>query len=242
MLELHAVGDDGSRRCCRCGAGCGGRSGEEQLLARVEGPALDVGCGAGRHVVALRPARPEALGVEISGLATAALARVRGARVVEGSIFDASEPRSSRWATALLLDGNIGIGGDPSALLPRVGQLLRPAARRSPSWNPLAPLEAWRRVRLEAPRQRSAWIRGASSRRRDRGGRGGGGDAGQGVLVDARDAGSPACGAGVGDDDRARGESRRRRWRRRRPLRPGPPARKAAASGCSPGWSSAAPP
>jgi hypothetical protein len=33
------------------------------------------------------------------------------------------------WATALLLDGNIGIGGDPVALLARVASVLQPGGR-----------------------------------------------------------------------------------------------------------------
>ncbi|HWT91439.1 MAG TPA: hypothetical protein VN238_00445, partial [Solirubrobacteraceae bacterium] len=35
-------------------------------------------------------------------------------------------PRPGSWGTALLLDGNVGIGGDPVALLRRVHALLRP--------------------------------------------------------------------------------------------------------------------
>ncbi|MDP9442781.1 MAG: hypothetical protein M3P34_11540, partial [Actinomycetota bacterium] len=42
------------------------------------------------------------------------------------SVFGAL-PGEGRWATALLIDGNIGIGGDPVALLRRVAELLRPA-------------------------------------------------------------------------------------------------------------------
>jgi hypothetical protein len=38
-------------------------------------------------------------------------------------------PGAGRWATALLLDGNAGIGGDPEALLGRLGTLVRPGGR-----------------------------------------------------------------------------------------------------------------
>ncbi len=38
-------------------------------------------------------------------------------------------PDPGRWATALLLDGNIGIGGDPVTLLARIHRLLRPEGR-----------------------------------------------------------------------------------------------------------------
>ena len=122
-VRFDAVGDDGSRRRLPLerwlrapGAG------ESELLRRAVGPVLDVGCGAGRHVVALRRVGVEAVGIEVSRHATA-LARERGGVVIESSIFEAELP--SIWNTALLLDGNIGIGGDPVALLRRVGGLLR---------------------------------------------------------------------------------------------------------------------
>ncbi|MBE1592142.1 hypothetical protein ACFPOI_16030 [Nonomuraea angiospora] len=35
-------------------------------------------------------------------------------------------PGTGRWAEALLADGNIGIGGDPAALLRRLRELVRP--------------------------------------------------------------------------------------------------------------------
>ena len=38
-------------------------------------------------------------------------------------------PGEGRWDTALLADGNIGIGGDPVALLARVRELLAPEGR-----------------------------------------------------------------------------------------------------------------
>ncbi|MBA2497435.1 MAG: hypothetical protein H0V33_10145 [Acidimicrobiia bacterium] len=47
----------------------------------------------------------------------------RGAPVLRRSVFDPL-PGERRWSTVLLLDGNIGIGGDPLALLRRVAQLL----------------------------------------------------------------------------------------------------------------------
>ena len=44
------------------------------------------------------------------------------------SVFD-ELPHSGRWGTAILIDGNIGIGGDPRALLRRCVELVRPAGR-----------------------------------------------------------------------------------------------------------------
>ncbi len=100
---------------------------DEAVLDRAHGPVLDVGCGPGRHVVALRERGVDALGIDISP-AFLTVARTRGATVLEACVFGRL-PRTGRWASALLLDGNIGIGGDPTALLLRLGELLRPDGR-----------------------------------------------------------------------------------------------------------------
>jgi SAM-dependent methyltransferase len=95
-----------------------------QLLASVTGPVLDVGCGPGRMVRAARDLGLEVLGVDVSPAAVE-LAREDGLPVFEGSIFDAL-PDEGRWQTVLLVDENVGIGGDVDALLVRCGQLLAP--------------------------------------------------------------------------------------------------------------------
>ncbi|WP_127358215.1 methyltransferase domain-containing protein [Actinacidiphila soli] len=94
------------------------------LLRRCRGPVLDIGCGPGRLVAALAAYGLPALGVDVS---PAAVARTRGAggAVLRRSVFDRL-PAEGRWATALLVDGNIGIGGDPRALLTRVRELVAP--------------------------------------------------------------------------------------------------------------------
>jgi SAM-dependent methyltransferase len=95
---------------------------DERVLDRARGPVLDVGCGPGRHVHALARRGVLAVGIDVSPTAVA-LARRRGAPVLEGSIFDRI-PGAGMWRTALLLDGNIGIGGCPDALLARLATLL----------------------------------------------------------------------------------------------------------------------
>lgn len=55
-----------------------------------------------------------------------ARARLTGTRAVQRSVFG-SVPHPGRWQCALLADGNIGIGGDPRALLRRMHQLLAPS-------------------------------------------------------------------------------------------------------------------
>jgi SAM-dependent methyltransferase len=95
---------------------------EEALLRRARGPVLDVGCGPGRHVLALQRRGVEVLGVDASPDAVT-LARSRGASVCQTSVFD---PIDGPFRSVLLLDGNLGIGGDPLALLQRVRALLVP--------------------------------------------------------------------------------------------------------------------
>ncbi|MEU1572386.1 methyltransferase domain-containing protein [Streptomyces collinus] len=97
------------------------------VLHRCAGPVLDVGCGPGRMVAALAARGVPALGVDVSPAAVARTRR-RGGAAVQQSVFDRM-PGEGRWGTALLIDGNIGIGGDPAALLTRLSELLRPGGR-----------------------------------------------------------------------------------------------------------------
>jgi SAM-dependent methyltransferase len=97
---------------------------DELVLARVVPPVLDVGCGPGRHVVALAERGMVALGIDITPAALE-MAQRRGAPVLGRSVFERI-PGAGRWASALLLDGNAGIGGDPVTLLARVASLLDP--------------------------------------------------------------------------------------------------------------------
>ncbi len=153
---LHAVGEDGSRRQLPLARWLGTPdAAEEAVLARAVGPVLDVGCGVGRHVVALRRRGLRATGVEVSPIA-AAIARERGAEVIVGSIFE--RPTTSDWQTALLLDGNIGIGGDAGRLLRRTATLLAPAGRILVELEPPAGAPRARRVRLEGDRVVSHWM------------------------------------------------------------------------------------
>jgi SAM-dependent methyltransferase len=97
---------------------------DDAVLNRAVGPVLDVGCGPGRHVLALAERGVVALGIDITPAALD-LARRRGAPVLARSVFE-RVPGAGRWSSALLLDGNLGIGGHPEALLERVASLLQP--------------------------------------------------------------------------------------------------------------------
>lgn len=92
------------------------------LVARCAGPTLDIGCGPGRLLAALRRAGVPALGVDVV-VEAVSVARLRGLVVLRRSIFD-RVPGEGRWTAALLADGNAGIGGDPVALLSRARTLL----------------------------------------------------------------------------------------------------------------------
>lgn len=95
------------------------------LLDACHGPTVDLGCGPGRLVGALTERGVPALGVDTSELAVR-LSAGRGAVVLRRDLFDAL-PGEGRWHHALLADGNVGIGGDPVALLGRVRRLLGPS-------------------------------------------------------------------------------------------------------------------
>ncbi|MET8451110.1 class I SAM-dependent methyltransferase [Streptomyces sp. NPDC005209] len=97
------------------------------VLRRCTGPVLDVGCGPGRLVAALTARGVAALGVDVSPTAVERTRRHGGA-ALQRSVFERL-PGEGSWGTALLMDGNVGIGGDPVALLARLRGLVRPGGR-----------------------------------------------------------------------------------------------------------------
>ena len=103
------------------------RGADRSLLQRIVNPALDVGCGPGRLVAALAARGCPALGLDIAPAAVRMTQRAGGAAHC-GSVFG-DVPGAGTWGEALLVDGNIGIGGDPVALLKRCAQLLAPGGR-----------------------------------------------------------------------------------------------------------------
>ncbi|MFC6285868.1 methyltransferase domain-containing protein [Nocardioides sp. GCM10027113] len=97
------------------------------LLEQCDGPTIDIGCGPGRLTAALAALGHLVLGIDVVPEAVG-LARRRGGAALHRDVFG-PVPGEGRWGTALLADGNIGIGGDPGALLARVRQLLDPRGR-----------------------------------------------------------------------------------------------------------------
>ncbi len=97
---------------------------DDLMISRCETPVIDIGCGPGRLVSAASERGLAALGVDVSSVAVELTTR-RGACVLRRRVQDRL-PGEGRWGTVLLADGNIGIGGDPHAILDRCRDLLRP--------------------------------------------------------------------------------------------------------------------
>ncbi|MER8188313.1 class I SAM-dependent methyltransferase [Kitasatospora sp. NPDC094015] len=143
---------DGVRQELEVDRWCGPATGaDHSLLLRCLGPAgpvLDIGCGPGRLVAELLALGIPALGVDIT---RAAVTRTQGlgALALCRSVFDRL-PGEGRWPTALLADGNLGIGGDPDALLRRAARLLAPGGRLLVEVEP-RPVDERVTVRVEGP-------------------------------------------------------------------------------------------
>ena len=129
---------------------------DERLLDGLRGPVLDVGCGPGRHLHALAARGVFALGVDLSPVAVE-LAVGGGARAIVGDIFD-ELPGGATWASALLLDGNVGIGGSPVRLLARIGALLGDGGKLLIELDPPGTPTGATRARLEYEGAVSAWF------------------------------------------------------------------------------------
>ena len=131
------------------------------VVSRCRAPVLDVGCGPGRMVQALNEAGVAALGVDMSAEAVRAT-RARGGLAVRARLAERL-PSEGRWGTVLLMDGNIGIGGDVGAVLRRCRQLLTAGGRVVAEVDGSPTRSDTRRVRLtEAATGRSAdleWTR-----------------------------------------------------------------------------------
>lgn len=100
---------------------------DDALLSHCRGATLDVGCGPGRLAARLARSGHPVLGLDVVDEAVQQT-RARGVPAVRGSVFDRL-PDEGCWETALLADGNIGIGGDPVALLRRMGAVVSERGR-----------------------------------------------------------------------------------------------------------------
>ena len=131
-----------------------------RALDEVRGPALDIGCGPGRHVLALAERGIPTLGIDITERALMH-ARARGVPVLARCVFDPI-PGDGRWRSALLLDGNLGIGGNPVQLLRRVRELLAPGGEVLVELDPPGDGIEPTRVRFEIDDDAGPWFDWAS--------------------------------------------------------------------------------
>lgn len=156
--------DDGEVRNLPVRSWLGGRHADrlfDQAIVRLcDGPTIDLGCGPGRLVVDLINRGIPALGVDQSATAVA-LARRNGAPALRRDVFGAL-PGVGRWQTALLADGNIGLGGDPGRVLRRVVDLLRPGGQCVAEFDPDVQGVQSNLVRLESSDTIGPWFRWAS--------------------------------------------------------------------------------
>lgn len=95
---------------------------DDLVLDRCRGATVDLGCGPGRLTHALLTRGQPALGIDVVPEAVEQTL-ARGGTALRRDVF-AELPGEGRWDTALLADGNIGIGGDPVRLLRRAGVLI----------------------------------------------------------------------------------------------------------------------
>ncbi|MER5619866.1 methyltransferase domain-containing protein [Streptosporangium sp. NPDC002544] len=118
---------DGTRRPLDSARWLRPAPGDEAILSQCLAPVLDIGCGPGRFTVELARRAVPTLGIDITPYAVH-LTRRAGGLVLCCDVFG-PVVGSGHWATVLLADGNIGIGGDPHALLRRVRELVRPGGQ-----------------------------------------------------------------------------------------------------------------
>ncbi|RVX39394.1 methyltransferase family protein [Nonomuraea polychroma] len=157
--EIDIEGEDGRRRPLDAMRWLDPIDGDEAMLSRCAGPTLDVGSGPGRLTVELARRGVAALGIDVTPHAVRLTRRAGGlalCRDVFGRV-----PGVGRWATALLADGNIGIGGDPAALLRRMRELVRPGGEVIAEVAPPDMPSTVERVRLRHGAVTGPWFRWA---------------------------------------------------------------------------------
>lgn len=100
---------------------------DQAVVRRCRGATIDLGCGPGRLLSPIAAQNEIVLGVDRSPVAVS-MARDRGANAIQRDIFE-SLPGEGRWMTALLIDGNVGIGGSPTRVVSRASELIADGGR-----------------------------------------------------------------------------------------------------------------
>lgn len=133
---------------------------DEAVTQMCIGPTIELGCGPGRLVARLIRRGIPALGIDRSTTAIR-LAGRGGAPALLGDVFEPL-PGIGRWRTVLLVDGNVGLGGDPRRILGRAAELLGRGGRCVAEFDAEAIGIRSRWVRLESAHDVGPWFRWAS--------------------------------------------------------------------------------
>jgi SAM-dependent methyltransferase len=133
---------------------------DEAVTRMCSGPTIELGCGPGRLVARLIQRGVPALGIDRSATAIR-LAGRGGAPALLGDVFEPL-PGVGRWQTVLLVDGNVGLGGDPRRILQRAAELLGRGGRCVAEFDAEAIGIRARWVRLESACDVGPWFRWAS--------------------------------------------------------------------------------
>lgn len=133
---------------------------DEAVAQMCSGPTIELGCGPARLVARLVQRGIPALGIDRSATAIR-LASLGGAPALLGDVFEPL-PGTGRWQTVLLVDGNVGLGGDPRRILGRAAELLGRGGRCVAEFDTRAIGIQGRWVRLESGRDVGPWFRWAS--------------------------------------------------------------------------------
>lgn len=133
---------------------------DRAVVRLCKGPTIDLGCGPGRLVTELTRRGIPALGVDQSATAVA-IARRSGAPVIRRDVFDPL-PGTGRWQTVLLVDGNVGLGGDPLRVLRRSAELLKRGGHCIVEFEAVVTGIRTGWVRLESSRTIGPWFRWAA--------------------------------------------------------------------------------
>ncbi|MDP9792808.1 SAM-dependent methyltransferase [Catenuloplanes nepalensis] len=97
---------------------------ETALLDRARGRILDIGCGAGRHMAALRDRGADVRGIDPSPGAVA----VCRARDLTADVGDIDAPPPGPFDTLLLMGGGLALLGSPAAAARRLSAMAAVAA------------------------------------------------------------------------------------------------------------------
>ncbi|MGO9927172.1 MAG: SAM-dependent methyltransferase [Mycobacterium sp.] len=133
---------------------------DEAVTQMCTAPTIELGCGPGRLVARLIQRGIPALGIDRSATAIR-LAGRGGAPALLGDVFEPL-PGTGRWQTVLLVDGNVGLGGDPRRILGRAAELLARGGRCVAEFDAEAIGIRARWVRLESAHDVGPWFRWAS--------------------------------------------------------------------------------